>query len=422
MADRFVHPIEVAWLSTGGTGAQNYDEFADDAEIEAVLAAQPASALAVEMPHCTPAARSAGLGFAAALDDAVARLAALKDQGRLVRHDDALVAYRITGEQATAYGLFAMVDTAEISGGAGAPGRVVRNEEVFPAKVAERTALLTRLGHLLSPVLLISSTAGPRLERLLAEAIDDLGEPAVRDTDQLGQEHALWPLPPGERREEILDVASAGELVVADGNHRSLAAQRAGIPRFLAVVTTPDSVHIRAYNRLVANLPVPVTELLDRLRAAGCAVLPWEGPLAVPALPGTVALYAGGRSYAVDLPPRGGDVVDRLDHTAVDRLIFGRALGLDPDDQRIVPVGGDYPADWLAGQVDAGRAELAVLISPVTVADFLEVNLRRQQMPRKSTWFTPKARTGLVVAEVAATDRRDGFEADPRGEGDQHRD
>jgi uncharacterized protein (DUF1015 family) len=30
------------------------------------------------------------------------------------------------------------------------------------------------------------------------------------------------------------------------------------------------------------------------------------------------------------------------------------------------------------------------------------VNLARQKMPRKSTWFTPKARAGLVVAELPA--------------------
>jgi len=52
--------------------------------------------------------------------------------------------------------------------------------------------------------------------------------------------------------------------------------------------------------------------------------------------------------------------------------------------------------------VDAGRAELAVLIAPVTVADFVEVNLNRQKLPRKSTWFTPKARGGLVVTDLAA--------------------
>ena len=50
--------------------------------------------------------------------------------------------------------------------------------------------------------------------------------------------------------------------------------------------------------------------------------------------------------------------------------------------------------------MDAGRAELAVLIAPVTVDDFVAVNLARRRMPRKSTWFTPKARAGLVLAGI----------------------
>jgi len=95
-------------------------------------------------------------------------------------------------------------------------------------------------------------------------------------------------------------------------------------------------------------------------------------------------------------------VVDNLDHALVERYLFERALGLDPGDKRITYVGGDYPASWLRGEVDAGRAELAVLIAPVTVGDFVDVNLARQKMPRKSTWFTPKARAGLVVADLGA--------------------
>jgi len=96
----------------------------------------------------------------------------------------------------------------------------------------------------------------------------------------------------------------------------------------------------------------------------------------------------------------GGDVLANLDHALVERVLLRDALGLDPGDKRINYVGGDYPASWLTGEVDAGRAELAVLIAPVTVEDFVAVNLARQKMPRKSTWFTPKARGGLVVAEL----------------------
>ena len=65
----------------------------------------------------------------------------------------------------------------------------------------------------------------------------------------------------------------------------------------------------------------------------------------------------------------------------------------DPED--------DYPAGWLRGEVDAGRAALAVLIAPVTVDDFVAVNLERHKLPRKSTWFTPKARGGLVLAQLS---------------------
>jgi uncharacterized protein (DUF1015 family) len=36
----------------------------------------------------------------------------------------------------------------------------------------------------------------------------------------------------------------------------------------------------------------------------------------------------------------------------------------------------------------------------VSVADFLDVNLERLKMPRKSTWFSPKARAGLIVADL----------------------
>jgi uncharacterized protein (DUF1015 family) len=91
-----------------------------------------------------------------------------------------------------------------------------------------------------------------------------------------------------------------------------------------------------------------------------------------------------------------------MDHALVERIVLGDALGLTPGDKHITYVGGDYPPSWLVGEVDAGRADLAILIAPVSVDDFVAVNLARQKMPRKSTWFTPKARGGLVLAELTS--------------------
>jgi len=270
--------------------------------------------------------------------------------------------------------------------------------EAFIAKVRERVALAESLGTLLSPVLLLQTGCGDELHAALAAATAAAGAPAATDVDQSGRTHAVWTVPPGPLQDELTALAGGGELVVADGNHRSLAAQTGGLPRFLAVVTTPASVAIQPYNRLVSELPV--ADLVAGLAAAGARVEPLPRLAAVPPK-GTIELYAAGRSYAVVLPPAAGaSPVENLDHALVERILLGDVLGLDPGDKRISYIGGDYPAEWLRGEVDAGRSELAVLIAPVTVADFVAVNLARQKLPRKSTWFTPKARGGLVLAQL----------------------
>ncbi|MEG3635706.1 DUF1015 family protein [Micromonospora palythoicola] len=395
-----VHPISRAWITTGGTGAQNYDEFADDAEITAIIEANPHSALGIEMPHKAP--ESLGRSFADALPDAVSRLAEAKADGSYTPAEQVVVLYRISapGEE-PAYGLFAMVDTDQISTRADEPGLVIRNEDVFIAKVRERVALAEALGHLLSPVLLLQTGRGDELHAALAAATDTAGAPAATDTDQAGRTHAIWLVGPGAQQDELTALAGGGELVVADGNHRSLAAQTGGMPRFLAVVTTPASVAIQPYNRLVSELTTTHEELLERLTAAGARITPVDGPAEVPTTGGTVVLQLPDQAYAVTLPHTGDGRLENLDHALVERLLLRDALGLDPGDKRITYVGGDYPASWLTGEVRSGRAELAILIAPVTVDDFVAVNLAREKMPRKSTWFTPKARGGLVVAELA---------------------
>jgi uncharacterized protein (DUF1015 family) len=387
------HPIARAWLSTGGTGAQNYDEFADDAEITAIIAANPDSALAVEMPHRAPERQ--GGRFVDALPGAVARLARTKAEGRYAPFERIAALYRISGPGTTAYGLWTMVETAQISTSTDEPGLVIRNEDVFLEKVRERVALAQATGHLLSPVLLLQTALGDRLHAALVEATASAGAPDLTDVDQAGRTHEVWAVPAGPRQTELLALAGGGELVVADGNHRSLAAQTAGLDRFLAVVTTPASVTIQPYNRLVSELTVAADELVARLRATPI------DHAGVPAASGAVVLYLAGQAYQAVLPADpAASAVDNLDHARVERVLLRGLLGLDPGDKRITYVGGDYPASWLVGEVDAGRAELAVLVAPVTVEDFVGVNLARQKLPRKSTWFTPKARAGLVVAEL----------------------
>ncbi|WP_018351319.1 DUF1015 family protein [Longispora albida] len=385
------YPINRAWISTGHTGAQNYDEFAEDREITEIIARNPVSALAVEMPHLAPA--SLGKTFIEALPDAASRLQdTLRTSFR--PHEDVVAIYRLGPGS---YGVFCLVGTDQISTNADEPGLVIRNEDVFIEKVRERVALAESVGHLLSPVLLLQSGKGAELHALLEELTGNMGSPAVTDTDQNGREHAVWVLGPGPDQDEVLALAGGGELIVADGNHRSLAAQTGGLPKFLAVVTTPESIAIQPYNRLLLG---PVIDI-DKLRALGAEVVPAETPITVPATGGSIVLYAEGKAHSVTLPSGpGAELVQRLDHALVERVIFNELLGLDAGDKRINYVGGDYSAAYLQSEVDEGRATAAILVAPVTVDDFVAVNLSRLKLPRKSTWFTPKARGGLVLTEL----------------------
>src|SRR5918998_4237286 len=229
-----VHPIARAWITTGGTGAQNYDEFADDAEITAIIEANPHSALGIEMPHRAP--DSLGKSFLDALPDAVSRFAEAKADGSYTPAEQVVVLYRISAPaEESAYGLFAMVDTDQISTRADEPGLVIRNEDVFIAKVRERVALAEAVQTLLSPVLLLQTGRGDDLHAALAAACDAAGAPAATDVDQTGRTHAIWVVPAGPLQDELCALAGGGELGGAGGPNPRLPAPTPGLATFPGV-------------------------------------------------------------------------------------------------------------------------------------------------------------------------------------------
>lgn len=408
------HRITRAWISAGSTGAQNYDEFADDHEITAVIERNPGSALAIEMPHHAPEAAAAGAAFEHELPAARQRLNQAQDGGAYRPHDEVVAAYRITApDGAVSLGLFAMVDTAEISTSADEPGRVIRNEDVFVAKVRQRVALIQACDHLLSAVLLVQTESAAELASLLGDVCAQGETPDVVDHDSAGRAHEVWVIAEPALVERLCALAGAGELVVADGNHRSLAAQQAGLDRFLAVITTASALSLLPYHRLLAPWDARLGGIEDVLASIGASVEPLPAPVQTPQRSGVVHLYSAGQGYAVHFPQakrageegsadqaQGADEVKDMDHALVERHLLAQGLGWQPEDARIVYVGGDYSAQWLCAAVDEGRAAAAVLIAPVSVDDFVAVNVNRSAMPRKSTWFVPKARAGLVLADL----------------------
>lgn len=78
--------------------------------------------------------------------------------------------------------------------------------------------------------------------------------------------------------------------------------------------------------------------------------------------------------------------------TLAHALLIG-ALWQLPDDERAVRFGHDLPSTLAA--VRAGGT--ALLLSPTPADSVLAVARAGERMPRKSTLFVPKPRTGLLL-------------------------
>jgi uncharacterized protein (DUF1015 family) len=384
-------PIPKGWVTTTGeTGAQNYDEFADDAEITGIVEANPHSMLAVEMAHRTSEMVAEGADRERSLRYGAERLRRLKDDGLLAPARDFVVAYEIDAPTGRQLGIGLMAPTAEIWDAERNPdGRIIRNEDVFPEKVEYYADVIRSLGHLPSAVML----AAPDEDAAVRDAVEEVVRsrpPTVASRDQKGNEHRIRVVSEPAECDRLLAALEGKELLVADGNHRSRAAEHAGLDAFFAVVLAAETMHIDEYHRGFRELGMSDDAFLARVREAGFDV---DGT-------GTIELLS--RNGQRGLTPRveRRQAPETLEHQLVEERIVRGVLGWDPSDHRIVYVGGDYGRDYLAAEVEAGRFQVALGMPAVTIDDFVEVNRRRLKMPRKSTWFTPKLRAGLVVVEL----------------------
>jgi uncharacterized protein (DUF1015 family) len=384
-------PIRHGWVSTTGeTGAQNYDEFADEAEITRIVEANPASMLAVEMPHRTPEMLAEGADRPRSLKHGAERLRRLKEQGLLAEAEDFVVAYEIDAPTGRQLGIGLMAPTSEIWAADRNPdGRIIRNEDVFADKVEYYADVIRAHGHQPSTVLL----AAPDADASVRTAVDEIVRsrpPTVTSREEKGSDHPIRVVADPAERERLLAAAGGKELLVADGNHRSRAAQHVGLDAFFAVVLSAETMHIDPYHRAFRELGMSDDEFLERVREAGFDV----------GDEGSIGLFS--RQGRTALTPRveHEQVPETLPHQLVEDRIVQGVLGWDPGDHRIVYVGGDYGEEYLAAEVETGRFQAALAMPAVTMDDFVAVNKRRLKMPRKSTWFTPKLRAGLVVVEL----------------------
>ena len=298
-----------------------------------------------------------------------------------------------------------------------ADGVVLPHENVFPGPVRDRLALMTAANANLEPIFLVYA-GGADAARIVDGAA--AGTPLTEFGADDGLTHRLWRVTDPAAHARVAADLRGKRALIADGHHRyatyrALQARRhaagdgpgpwdEGLA--LLVDSTRYPPHLGAIHRVLPGLASG--EAVERARKVFHVTrFPDEGPAleALADATGPAFLLGGGDSLhlltdpdedalARSMPSGHSPRWCRLDTAVLDHLLIG-ALWDVPENEDAIEVVHDDPSAAIARARRTGGT--AVVLNPLRVEDVLAVAAGGERVPRKSTSFGPKPRTGLVL-------------------------
>ncbi len=312
---------------------------------------------------------------------------------------------------------------------------VLPHERTLSGPKEDRYKLLRATGVNISPVVGLYSDPAGRAAQIVAEVTE--GAPVSDVVDDDGVRHRLWQLvddgTPAGSVAELVRILGGTTVTIADGHHRYETAIRyrdeRRMPRsgeedpafdfllMLLLETTSGSLTVLPTHRVVRGLGdegvaqvaaelgslfdmqtgVPAEELRRVFGAAGLAA-GGAGRFGLWTRTGGALLTARREAFETILPV-GGAALRRLDvsllASALDKLFRIDATALAGGERVSYTKSAEEAVGWVDARVDG--ADMAFLLEPTPVPDIAAVAQDGDVMPQKSTYFYPKALTGLVV-------------------------
>ena len=279
-------------------------------------------------------------------------------------------------------------------------GGVLPHERTTAKASTDRLDLTRATAANLSPVWGLSLSHG--LTELLAEP----GEPLGAVTDE-GVVHVVERVTDPQRIAAIRDKLAADDVLIADGHHRygvsrsyrneiREATGRTDTPAELTLAFVNELIEeqlsVAAIHRLYAD--IAVGDLAQAL-ARSFELVPTERPsdadLADLHKQGLLILVSRDAAWQMQPRPRRFDGVRPLDGGWLETALADVQL----------TVSYQHGLAETLQEVDGGRASAAVLIRPVSVAEIERTAREGLLMPPKSTFFTPKLKTGFVIRSMS---------------------
>jgi uncharacterized protein (DUF1015 family) len=316
---------------------------------------------------------------------------------------------------------------------------ILPHEDVMPGPVTGRRELMETTQSNLEPIfLLYDGGRPPGAATQVVEAVAAGDPPLAEALTEDGLRHRLWAVTDPARLAAVAADLAPRQALIADGHHRyaayrQLQARRrdAGCdagPWDYGLALLVDSAayppRIGAIHRVLPGLTPD--KAVDLAKGAFC-VTPQPGgsrdldaalaALDQAAADGPAFLIAGGgggggagsgAAYLLTDPdpvqaeeamPDGLSATWRgLGYAVLQQLLITRLWGLRDDDRSVQIVHNDA-ATAIA---EAGRSGgTAVICAPMSAAEVYTVAANGERVPRKSTSFGPKPRTGLVIRTFA---------------------
>lgn len=301
---------------------------------------------------------------------------------------------------------------------------VLPHEDTMPGPVTDRLELMRATQANLEPIFLVYDGGGDA--SALVDEVARLRPPLLEATTSDAVTHRLWQVSdPAELRRVDADLLHR-HAVIADGHHRYAAYWRLQQERHAAgdgsgpwdygLALLVDSAvyppQLRSVHRVVPHLPA---ERAAVEAARGFAVREVVGGLAEgqrmltdAGERGPAFLLAGeGRCWLLaepdatllqrTLPPQRSARWRAQDAAVLHETLLPALWGGSADQ---LDVTYHHTADSAVRAAKHGGG-CAVLLNPATVADVLEVSGHGERMPRKSTSFGPKPRTGFVLRTLS---------------------
>ena len=279
-------------------------------------------------------------------------------------------------------------------------GGVLPHERTTPKASTDRLDLTRATRANLSPVWGLSLAQG--LSALLAAPAERVGDVVVD-----GVEHVVERVTDPDRIAEITSCVSSHDVLIADGHHRygisrtyrdELRAARGGdasaAELTLAFIgeLVAEQLSVEAIHRLYTGISA---DELAGVLAASFTLTPIDDPtaatLAAMAAEGFLVLITAEGAQRLDPRPGAFDGVRAIDGAWLEHAIAGSPAVVEYQ----------HGLTETAEAVESGRANAAVLIRPVSVAEIERTAREGVLMPPKSTFFTPKLRTGFVIRPLA---------------------